>query len=665
PGRTPDGFEVVVLTAGPAPLATVPDVVGSTQLLAVVALAAARLGISPRDSVFPDAPRGTVVRQDPPAGARVPRGTVVRVVIAHGRSVTVPSLAELTPDRARAVLADSGLELGRIDSARTRRTAGAIVSQQPRAGARAEVGSSVRVQVARGTPPPPPPPPQSVPDLTGMTPVSAAAALGGVEMVLGRVDHAVSSAQPMGMIVGQNPAPGTPARPRGAVSVTVASTVDTVQVPDLTGLTLARATRLLASRGLRAGSVSRRESPGDPGNVLGQSIAPRLFVFRGTQIDLVVSAPILVTVPPVTRRPLAEAQAALTAVGLTGIVGSGSGDDLRRLVVASQRPAAGVRVPRGSRVRLTLAPLLTSVPDVSGRTAAAARALLADSQLVAAFAPGASPDDARWTVGSQRPAAGARVPPGSTVELIPSGTVPNVTGLSLPEARHTLATVGLAAVVEVPPGDSAAARVAAQEPLPGTPIGAGASVTLTLAASPHLRVPKVTGLSIGAARAALSAAGLRVGGVDGRTDRPWQRVKSQLPVAGSLAARGSTVRLEVGIPFVLVLATLALVLFVAATGITAHRLWPRPRVRSAGAAAPRVAASGRVVGTSGASVRMAGGQSAAVTAAPVFLGPQVRIHLLPGESASAQLGDGPLTGAVTPLTAGEENEPGHPPTTPR
>jgi beta-lactam-binding protein with PASTA domain len=84
-----------------------------------------------------------------------------------------------------------------------------------------------------------------------------------------------------------------------------------------------------------------------------------------------------------------------------------------------------------------------------------------------------------------------------------------------------------------------------QDPPPQTPIALDDKITLTVAASTFVEVPNVVTLQVRAAFAALQSAGLNPEQT-GICSLRLCTVRSQLPPAGKIVKRGSTVSLSVG-----------------------------------------------------------------------------------------------------------------------
>jgi beta-lactam-binding protein with PASTA domain len=199
-----------------------------------------------------------------------------------------------------------------------------------------------------------------------------------------------------------------------------------VITPSVVGLGFPDAERRLSAAGLRAMSGQQRPSPDVPANtVVGQNPLAGERVGRGTEVVLDVSeGDTRVVIPPVVGRSRDDAERALREVGLElGDVSEQDADSARGTVL-SLSPAAGVTVPRGTRINATLSagPGELLLPDVVGRDLAGARGLL--EQLGLQLAPLAYDSVSTLRAGTviaQTPAAGAQVARGSVITLRVSG----------------------------------------------------------------------------------------------------------------------------------------------------------------------------------------------------------------------------------------------------
>jgi serine/threonine-protein kinase len=136
-----------------------------------------------------------------------------------------------------------------------------------------------------------------------------------------------------------------------------------VKVPDVTGMTEARAGTALTDAGLVAGAVRQVQSTEGPeGTVVAQSPDAGELVQEGSEVDLDVvaspspspSEPAAVAVPDVGGSSQADAEAQLTEAGFTVVVSQEPSDTVPAGDVVSQDPQAGVVATPGSTVRIVV-----------------------------------------------------------------------------------------------------------------------------------------------------------------------------------------------------------------------------------------------------------------------------------------------------------------------
>ena len=195
-----------------------------------------------------------------------------------------------------------------------------------------------------------------------------------------------------------------------------------IAVPALVGETLAAAREALAAAGLQPGPVSTLETDaGPPGTVLEQAPAAATVVNEGARVTLVVATQ-TVTVPELVGAQEDQARALLAQLGLTvpddERVEQQSAAPSGTVLAAS--PPPGARVQKGTGVALTVAvPILALVPDLRGRTPAAAAVVLGAVGLTLAPEPrptqesGASPG----SIVAQSPAPQTDAPVGTAVQI--------------------------------------------------------------------------------------------------------------------------------------------------------------------------------------------------------------------------------------------------------
>jgi beta-lactam-binding protein with PASTA domain len=147
-----------------------------------------------------DAPSGTVFAQDPTAGTEADEGSTVRISVSGGPdTVAVPNAVGLAEAEARDRLVGAGFQV-ESNEVFAEREPGTVTTQSPIAGAEAERGSTVTIQVSKGTGL------VEVPNVVGMTRGQAEAEISSAQLEANVVE--VPSDEPVGTVVAQNPVGG-------------------------------------------------------------------------------------------------------------------------------------------------------------------------------------------------------------------------------------------------------------------------------------------------------------------------------------------------------------------------------------------------------------------------------------------------------------------------
>jgi len=300
-----------------------------------------------------------------------------------------------------------------------------------------------------------------------------------------------------GTVLAQSPGPGADIDAGTHVVLVVAAAHAALRLPDLEGLDVNQALRLLSKLGVKP-RVRRAESSRPAGVVLGHvPRASNVRLAKGQVVTLVISAG-RVTVPSVTGLSVSSATAKLRQVGLRVEVSERASTSAAAGTVLGQNPRAGTHSSRGDTTRLEVA---------------------------------------------KRPAAEPSAPSNKV-------TMPTVVGLTLAEARTRLRERDLTASIElVASGTREAGTVLAQTPVTGAQLRRGMTVTIRVAGPPaKIEVPDVTGADESSARQQLAAAGFRVAAVDEAVADASQDglVIDESPAPGTRAAKGSTVTISVG-----------------------------------------------------------------------------------------------------------------------
>jgi eukaryotic-like serine/threonine-protein kinase len=212
--RVAKGNAVRLFVSTGKPRVAVPDVIGAREADAVVTIRAAGLVPDTRD-IFSDQPAGTVTAQDPKGGTSVVKGTTVRINISKGQqNIGIPSVIGLSFDRAAEQLRQRGFTPVRadVDSPEPK---GRVIGQDPGPGALHPPGTEVTLDVSTGRES------ATVPEVVGQDEESARASLENEGWVVTVRYTGTDDPAEDGIVISQNPAPGSEAEPGSTVTLVV------------------------------------------------------------------------------------------------------------------------------------------------------------------------------------------------------------------------------------------------------------------------------------------------------------------------------------------------------------------------------------------------------------------------------------------------------------
>lgn len=404
----------------------------------------------------------------------MPVGSDVHFTLAAPLQASVPELVGLNLVAAREALTSGAFVVGAITREPSQQPDGTVLRQSPEARTLVERGATIDLFVA-GT---------SIltPNLIGLPRDEArrAANTAGLEF---EVAGTRRSTQPVDSVVEQEPPPSQRVLAGTVIRVFLAE-APPVEVPAFIGRQLEDARTLATQIGLLLNVSAQEESDQRQGTVLRQRPEPGQIVIRGATVDVTVAVPQLVVVPSVIRMTPEEARGTLGNARLAIVVAPlrvPSG--IEAGLVATQSPAAGVRMAAGSQVTVELSGgRQVIVPKVVGLTQAQAVAQLDAAGLVSKIS---IRDGERDEVLDQSPEPGARVFAGSTVALTVSTrtvVVPSIINLTIGFARARLTPLGLILEVESLDTDDprplpGGGTILSQFPKAGTRVAPGSVVT--------------------------------------------------------------------------------------------------------------------------------------------------------------------------------------------
>lgn len=191
------------------------------------------------------------------------------------------------------------------------------------------------------------------------------------------------------------------------------------------------------------------------------------------------------------------------------------------------------------------------VPNVVGKQVIVAKHILEDNHLRVSVSEVSNPDVPAGQVISQSPEANEQVKEQRTVHLVVSKgvgdiTMPDITGMTLDQARTRLKSLGLVIgkittasddskedgviLMQSPPGDSKVTK------------GATVDVTVNRVKSKKVELPNLVGMTVKDAKDALTSLGLNVGAISGAGD-DTAVITQQSPEAGTSLDANTSVAL--------------------------------------------------------------------------------------------------------------------------
>ncbi|HEV8022946.1 MAG TPA: Stk1 family PASTA domain-containing Ser/Thr kinase [Candidatus Lustribacter sp.] len=292
-----------------------------------------------------------------------------------------------------------------------------VIRQDPPVGSMTSRGATVVLFVSSG------PPLVPIPDVKGFTAADAQHMLAGTKFktkIEGRFDATAAK----DTVLDVSPAAGTSAAEGSTITLTVSQGRQPVRVPQLVGAAVDAARAQLAPLGLKLNVDQQTPSDLIPsGTIISQAQTGGSSVDPGSTIGVTVSTgPVLVSVPDVGAKSMADAVATLQAAGFNARIqyivdATNAGGN-----VASQDPAANATAPRRSAVTISVS-VPGTVPDVTNMTLDAAKtAIVAGGYTVGNVA--VTQDGPTGKVARTEPEANAALRPGEAVTIYYHGVAP-------------------------------------------------------------------------------------------------------------------------------------------------------------------------------------------------------------------------------------------------
>jgi eukaryotic-like serine/threonine-protein kinase len=208
----------IFVSTGP-PKVEVPNVKGRSRDDAIAAIVGAKLKPKVRE-VFNKADPGTVVAQAPAGGELVNEGSTVQINVSKGlEPLDVPNVIGQQYDSAAGQLQGRGFAVARrdVDSSQPKDT---VIDQQPKGGSELARGGTVILYVSKG------PKESTIPDVTSQDEAAATQALEQSGFTVDVVDQDTFDPDQDGIVLSQDPAGGTKAKPGSTVTIVVGRFVE-------------------------------------------------------------------------------------------------------------------------------------------------------------------------------------------------------------------------------------------------------------------------------------------------------------------------------------------------------------------------------------------------------------------------------------------------------
>jgi len=204
----------LVVSLGPVQV-TLPEVRGMPLVNATADLNSVGLTVGVVGEEYSTELVDWVLSQNPAPPGSVDEGSAVDLVVSKGPAAIVPNVVDQMEAAARTAIVDAGLTVGTVTPENSSTVLeGAVISQNPTAGAEVAPGSEVNLVVSLG------PVQVTVPDVVGTPQADAQEAITGAGLTVGNMPEE-NSAETAGTVISQDPAGDTTVDEGSAVDLVI------------------------------------------------------------------------------------------------------------------------------------------------------------------------------------------------------------------------------------------------------------------------------------------------------------------------------------------------------------------------------------------------------------------------------------------------------------
>jgi len=333
-------FGLIYLFFFNAGMTRVPDLIGLTSVQATAALRDKGLSVGEIiEEENPNVMLGVVLNQDPKVDRLVARGSTVTIVVsAESNLVVVPSVSDMSVEKAQETLNKARLIMEEVPTHDALILEGGIVGQLPVGETLIPAGSTVTVLVSRGESGIPIPTPR----VMGLSDEDAHRVLENAGF-FPLPYYAATTFGRTGEVVAQTPATGMLAYPGSPVQFLVSENLAGADshAPDVVGMREENAKLIIEEAGFFVTTHPYVDSQAATGTVLAQMpLAQDVLIRKGDTIDLLVvrSNEVRTKVPDLLGETVAAARGILREHGFNPIVVP-LPDDMKESTVFQQFPA--------------------------------------------------------------------------------------------------------------------------------------------------------------------------------------------------------------------------------------------------------------------------------------------------------------------------------------
>lgn len=272
----------VLGSAGGGGAASVPNLIGAEEAEVVALAEESGWQVSRLETRLNGSTPGSIVTQDPAAGAELDDGETLTITVSLGSEmVEIPDdVTGLTIEQARDRLSVANLVVGAVTEENSETVDAGVVIDVDEPTRQKPAGESVALRVSIG------PEARVVPDVIGTSISDATAVLAALRL---QADEQLvfDPFAEAGTVLGSLPGAGEPAAADSQVLLQVSAGPEPVVIPDVTDLALADAVDIIESFGLIFADT--QGTPGEP--VIGTFPDIGQTVDVGTEITIVLGEP--------------------------------------------------------------------------------------------------------------------------------------------------------------------------------------------------------------------------------------------------------------------------------------------------------------------------------------------------------------------------------------